>query len=106
MAASQGVHGLGTGGYVMGAASNGLIVQGGFVSSSGSAAITFPTEFTSSGNPVDPISVVATLKASVSDPVSSNMGITVETVSSTGAYCDVDGSNVAGFYWMAIGLKT
>jgi hypothetical protein len=34
------------------------------------------------------------------------MGITIESISSTGAYCDVDGSNIAGFYWMAIGLKT
>jgi hypothetical protein len=106
VAASQGVHGLGTNGYVMGAASNGLIVQGGFVPSSGSAAITFPTPFTSSGDPVDPISVVVTLRASVPDPVSSDMGITIESISSTGAYCDVDGSNIAGFYWMAIGLKT
>lgn len=108
VAASQGVHGLGTNAYVMGAASAGLIVQGGKVSLSG--IITFPAEFTSGGSSTNPLSVVATLILPDETGHSNSMGVTVRSVSSTGAVLDIDYVSAEGtpteVYWMAIGMRT
>jgi hypothetical protein len=106
VASSQGQHGLNASAYVLGANVGGMIVQGGFSSGGGSRTIYFPMAFTQGNEPANPISIVVTPKTSSPDPFSNNIGVTVVGFGSTAFSVDVDGDNVAGLFWMAMGPKT
>ncbi len=108
VASSQNVHGLGSSGYVLGAANPGYILQAGYSAGAGQRTINFPMQFTQNGSPINPVSVVVTVQSS-GDPFSNTLGASIVNLTPSSVVVDTDQASlgsVYGVYWMAMGLNT